>query len=115
MADILPWVYFNETVLQFVEDLKVIFPDDALLTIAYSTLKIYMASKKKMLQQMFLKTMRVYKEQILVRNEVFFLEHSASEYKNDCRQLKQEPGFAEDLTKLKLKFGEKTSIFDLSC
>ena len=112
MADILPWVYFNETVLQFVEDLKVIFPNDPILLLAYSTLKVYVASKKQVLQQMFTKTMSAYEKQILARDEIFFLEHSTSEYKQACQRLKQEPGFADDLSKLKVKFGGKTSVFD---
>jgi hypothetical protein len=49
----LPYVYFNETVLQFIDDIQSIYPHDAKLKVAKSMAIAYTMSQKKGLQEAF--------------------------------------------------------------
>lgn len=103
--DLLPWVYFNETTLQLVDDLKLLFPGDPLLKLVSPGLKIFMASKKKTLQQAFAKSLGPYVAQIHARDEQFFMAHSAQEYKQDYKRVKQDGRLSEAIDHIKSEVG----------
>lgn len=94
---LLPWVYFNETIYQLLDDLKTLFPDSRTLNIVHGSLKIYTSAKRKMLQQMFLNTFAPYFDKILAHDETFFLERTADEYLDDFHRVYDDPRFNKDI------------------
>lgn len=101
MAHLIAWVYFNETVLQFVDDLKTLYPSDPKLKLAYATLKIFMASKKQVIQQAFNKSFAAYADQILAHDSDFFMSHTSGEYKQDYKRMKQDGRLCDEINILK--------------
>jgi hypothetical protein len=99
-TELLSWVFFNETCLAFVDDLKVLFPQDQRLTVAYASIKIVTASRKKVMQRAFHKCLGPYTERILARDAGFFMEHTVDEYKVDYKRIKADDGVVDEIKSL---------------
>lgn len=84
--ELLPWVYFNETICQLMDDLKLLFSEDDSFVVMQGAIKIYTATNKKMLQQKFLCTFGPYFDKILAKDETFFYQHSVHEYQQDLQR-----------------------------
>lgn len=113
--------FFNETVRQFFDDLKQLYPEDKVLKMALAGILIYIKTSPMGLHDAFRVGFGPYFPQVLVRDEAFFLEHSSAEYKQDYKRMKKDERLMQDLQEVKEQYGgsvrdkpkdEKASMFD---
>jgi uncharacterized protein YqkB len=96
--------FFNETVLQFIEDLQLLYKKDTILAIAQGGVKLYLKSGTNGLHKAFEKCFGPYYEEIKVRDEGFFLDHTTAEYKEDYKRMKSEAEIMKDIDQIKEQY-----------
>lgn len=96
---LLPFTYFNETVLQFIDDLRGVFPSDKFLPVVAAGVRVYVAGRPRALEECFAKAFGAYVERIERHDETFFLEHSVAEYKADYKRARS--GVVDEVARIK--------------
>lgn len=108
--------FFNETVRQFFDDLKMLYPDDKVLKMALAGILLYMRTSPTGVLESFKVVLGPYFPKILLKDESFFLEHTAAEYKLDYKRMTRNPKLMQDLLEVKEQYGqvrdENVSMFD---
>lgn len=106
------WAFFNETIIQLVEDLKILFPNDSSLVLINGSLKICIATKPKILQQAFQIAASPYFQKILAHDETFFMEHSEQDYLQDAQRFKDDERFTKEIETLREEMSTTHKIID---
>lgn len=104
---LLPFTYFNETVLQFLDDLKRVFPNDRFLPIVAAGIRLYVTRKPFTLQDGFSKAFGEYVDRVERRDEEFFLQHTAAEYKQDYKRAKSSAEIDEEIRRIKAEIKQE--------
>ena len=98
-SELLPYTYFNETVFQFIEDLRRVFPDDRFLPVVLAGIKVYAGGHPQALEGGFAKAFGAYVDRIERHDESFFLSHTVAEYKEDYKRARK--GAEGEIARLK--------------
>lgn len=70
---------FNEQLINFLNELSSLFPEDKMLKTSYHTVEFMKKSNPREIMNLFKKFVYPYKEQILKRDESFFLNNDFSD------------------------------------
>lgn len=96
--------FFNETVVQFIEDLLLIYKKDPILLVAQGAVKLYLKGSSLGIHLAFEKCFGPYYEEIKARDERFFLDHTTAEYKLDYKRMKDESAIMQDIKRVKEQY-----------
>jgi hypothetical protein len=90
--------YFNQCVVDLVNDLANVYPSDMYLSLIRTGLPLYIRNNETGLQEAFSKGCSKYHDQLLAKDETFFLEKDASEWKKDYKELRDSSEFSDFTT-----------------
>jgi hypothetical protein len=96
--------FFNETVIEFLQDLLRLYPKDTILTMAFTGIKLYMKSSSIGIHDAFKTVFGPYFDQILLKDEAFFLEHTSAEYKEDYKRMKKNEKLLNEIKEVKEQY-----------
>ena len=100
----LPYVYFNETAFQFIDDISSIYPADNRIKVAKNVLVMYTAKKKTSLQEAFMLFIEPHRERVATKDDDFFLTTTYNGVVDD--------ELHEDIEYLKTDYLKKTNETD---
>lgn len=76
---------FFDQLLTFLKELTAMYPDDPDFPLASTSLRLLKSTMPTFAMKQFYDSSSGFEEQILTKNESFFLDHSFSEFKDDTR------------------------------
>ena len=75
---------FFDQLMNFLKELTAMYPDDADFPLASTTIRLMKSTTPAFVLNQFYDSSKGFEDQILSKNEHFFLDHSFSEFKNDA-------------------------------
>ena len=74
---------FFDQLLTFLKELTAMYPDDADFPLASTTVRLMKSTSPLFILKQFYESSKGFEDQILSKNEHFFLDHSFDEFKED--------------------------------
>jgi hypothetical protein len=75
---------FFDQLMNFLKELTAMYPDDADFPLASTAIRLMKSTTPAFVLNQFYDSSKGFEDQILSKNEHFFLDHSFSEFKNDA-------------------------------